>query len=71
VGGKGAWVMTEKYKPYYSYTVMEVGMDQLRALEMARQFEDYTKNRQEILIRALWRVVGVQAVIIFFLLVFA
>ncbi len=63
--------MTEKYKPYYSYTVMEVGMDQLRALEMARQFEDYTKNRQEILIRALWRVVGVQAVIIFFLLVFA
>jgi hypothetical protein len=62
--------MTEKYKPYYSYTTMEVGMAQLRALEMARQFEDYTKNRQAILIRALWRVVGVQAVIIFLLLVF-
>ena len=63
--------MTEKREPYEPYACMETGMAQLRALEMARQFEDYTRNRQAILIRALWRVAGVQGVIIFLLLVFS
>jgi hypothetical protein len=62
--------MTEKREPYEPYACMETGMAQQRALEAFRQFEDYTRNRQEALIRALWRVVGVQAVIIFLLLVF-
>jgi hypothetical protein len=63
--------MTEKREPYEPFACMEPGMTQLRALEMARHLEDCTRNRQAALIRALWRVVGVQAVIIFFLLVFA
>ncbi|MFN7339994.1 MAG: hypothetical protein ACK5VI_02820 [Opitutia bacterium] len=62
--------MTEKREPYEPYACLDSGMAQLRALEMFRQHEDYTRNRQEALIRALWRVVGVQAVIIFLLLVF-
>ena len=62
--------MTEKREPYEPYANMESGLAQQRALEMFRLFVDYTRNRQESLIRALWRVVGVQAVIIFLLLVF-
>jgi hypothetical protein len=63
--------MSEKWQSYEPYVDMEAGMAQLLALERARQFEDYTRNRQAALIRALWRVVGVQAVIIFLLAVFA
>jgi hypothetical protein len=63
--------MSEKQAPYTLYCDTETGFRQLAVMEMAIKLDDDTRNRQAALIRALWRVVGVQAAIIFFLLVFA
>ncbi len=63
--------MSDNRNPYTPYYNMETGFAQLVAMDMAIKLDDDTKNRQAALIRALWRVVGVQAAIIFFLLVFA
>ena len=63
--------MSEKQDPYTPYCDIGTGLRQLVAMDMAIKLDDDTRNRQAALIRALWRVVGVQAVIIFFLLVFA
>ena len=63
--------MSDNRNPYTPYYHMEIGFAQLVAMDMAIKLDDHTRNRQAALIRALWRVVGVQAVIIFFLLVFA
>jgi hypothetical protein len=63
--------MSDNRNPYTPYYRMETGFAQLAAMDMAIKLDDDTRNRQAALIRALWRVVGVQSAIIFFLLVFA
>jgi hypothetical protein len=71
MGGKGAWVMTEKWQPYEPYVDMETGMAQLRALKMAGKLGEYAREREARLIQTYRRLIAALIAIIFLLAVFA
>ena len=71
MGGKGAWVMTEKWHPYEPYVDMETGMEQRHVSEMAGKLGEYAREREARLIQTFRRLIAVLVAIIFLLAVFA